>query len=186
MKMGKIEARERGVGVFDSTKGAARNGEAREKSVEKEKEETRQNCRSTVTLIGGALDIVSSRSDSNGNFPFVRAEAGGGRCPTVVLVLWVGPAVRFFTPWDGGLSPASPPSSPPCRSTALSRLVEHLMPKKKRCRTLSTYPVGRLLGGVNFGGKSPNRDGGILVPFLSIDTTRLRTLGEGLYLGRGV
>lgn len=126
----------KGVGVFDSTKGAAR-----EKSVEKEKEETRQNCRSTVTLIGGGLDIVSSRSDSNGNFPFVRAEAGGGRCPTAVLVLWSGPAVRFFTPWDGGLSSASPPSSPPCRSTALSGLVEHLAKEEAmegRCRrTLS-------------------------------------------------
>jgi hypothetical protein len=141
-KMGKIEARERGWASSIQPRERHVTGRHERSRLRREKEETRQNCRSTVTLIGGALDMVSSRSDSNGNFPFVRAEAGGGRCPTAVLVLWVGPAVRtllYAVGWRLVVSLSTIFSAMSLHCTR--RLVEHLAKEEcdeGRCRrTLS-------------------------------------------------
>jgi hypothetical protein len=180
----KIEARERG-GRLRFNQGREKQ-RALEKSVEKEKEETRQNCRSTVTLIGAALGVASSRSDSNGNCPSVQADAAA----VAPLPLWFATLRRGMAacrqPLHHLLRHVAPlPPPPNARAGWLSVLSKEEAKRDLGARGLSTYPVGRLLDDGNFGGKSPNRDSGILSLFVNRDDSTRDLEAEGLVPGAG-
>jgi hypothetical protein len=172
------------VGVFDSTRDGTRNGHLRSRLRRKKKRQDRIAAARSPSL-APRLALRHHGAIPTETAPLCRLMPPLPHCRYGSLLYVVGwRLVVSLSTIFSAMSLHCPPP-PNARAGWLSVLSKEEAKRDLGARGLSTYPVGRLLDDGNFGGKSPNRDSGILSLFVNRDDSTRDLEAEGLVPGAG-